>query len=169
MGSKLCGGNFLGRFLRLGKVDGDVKSSVITLARPFKVAYYAVAAYVITVTGELVVIISCLFWRLGIKRVKLFCNKGRTRNKNTHELCVKKVACGNGVFNDALFGGKVKQEGEYGVKTFLVVCNNAVLIFIKSEQLKNAVSAVNLIALFNQAAAERVFHKKFDLFVYHYI
>ena len=112
LGRKLCGGNGLGIFFRLGQIDSDIQVTVFGLGDPFQVALDAVAADVVGVLTELVEPVgSGLRALVFVALLKVSAHDAGARGQYAHQLGIEQVACGgivrahaagNGIIHESL-------------------------------------------------------------------
>ena len=113
LGRKLCGGNGLGVFFRLGQVDGDIQIAVLGLGDPLQIALDTVAADVVGVLTELVEPVSGgLRALVFVPLLKVCAHNAGARGKHAHQLGVKQIACGGIILAHAAGNGIVHQSLE---------------------------------------------------------
>ena len=108
LGCKLCGGNGLGVFFRLGQVDGNVQIAVLGLGDPLQIALDTVAADVVGVLTELVEPVGGGLRALVlVPLLKVCAHDAGARGQHTHQLGVKQIACGGIILAHAAGNGIV--------------------------------------------------------------
>ena len=162
----LCGSYCLGVLFGLREVDGDIKLTVFGLSLPLYILCNAVAADIIGVTAELVVIVGSGDRGDSIVSLEL-CNDLRgTGSKAGHELCIKKVTVSDAVGNDILRAGKVQQTLEYLFKLHVRDIFR-LLIIVQTQSGKDRVYRKYSVICGDKTCFETVCRKSGNVSVYH--
>ena len=152
-------GNGLGVLFGLGEIDGDINVAVNRGGDPLQILYDAVAANVVAVNAKTVEIIGGSFGGLLVIGKELFVDNGGQGSHYAHKLGVKKIAEGNGILNDTLIGGVIKQILQYDLKLKLLCGLCGLGVGMKTEAVKNAVDNENAIVGVNHPALYAVVGK----------
>ena len=104
-----CGCDRLRVFLRFGQVDRDVQGAVLGFHGPLPVPCDAVAADIVAVLTEFVIISRGVFRRFRIFFPEYILDLRRTGYEAVHQLRVEEVTVGYTVFDDPAFHGFVEK------------------------------------------------------------
>ena len=104
-----CGCDRLRIFLRLGQVDRDIQRAVLGFHGPLPVPCDAVAADIVAVLAEFVIISSGVFRRFLIFFPEYILDLRRTGHEAVHQLRVEEITVGYTVFDDPAFHGFVEK------------------------------------------------------------
>ena len=111
LGCKLCGGNGLGIFFRLGQVDGDIQIAVCGLGDPLQIALDAVAADVVGILTELIKPVGGSLRALAfVPLLKVCTHDAGARGQHAHQLGVEQIACGGVILAHAA-GNSIVHKG----------------------------------------------------------
>ena len=94
-------GNSLWILLRLGQVDGNVDLAIWRIHLPLHVLLHPVAADVVTVPAEFIIICCRLLRRMSIVLPEFLLYLGRSWKQAVHQFCIKQISVSDAVLDDA--------------------------------------------------------------------
>ena len=112
LGGRFCRRNGPGVFFRLRKVDGNIQGAIIAFIRPAHILFDAVAADIIAVLAELIIIIRGGFGTLLISPAELLPYLVGHRGNNAHQARVEQIPGRGIVLNQALFHCRIQQRSK---------------------------------------------------------
>ena len=181
IGGLLCqlgGGNSLGILLRLGQVDGDVQISIFRRRNPLPVLYDAVAADIVRILAEFIVIIRSLQRAFLIQFPEFPDHVGGTVHQDSHHLCVKQIPVSHCIFfhETCLIGviadlaQNLFQLSHNGLVRRIKAPDGCLCLFLQrihAQQLQQPVGCVNAVPFLNQSCGQSILHQPGNCVLYH--
>ena len=163
LGCKLCGGNGLGVFFRLGQVDGDIQVAVLGLGDPLQIALDTVAADVVGVLTELVEPVGGgLRALVFVPLLKVCAHNAGARGKHAHQLGVEQIACGGVILAHAAGNGIVHKglEDAFQIGIAHLALRGGKVVQLHGHQ--QLVADIDLVIRQNQPGVQPVVHELLD-------